>query len=171
MEVAARTLPASSQSWRKNSSSLWFLRLSECDPNRQLDVSGSKRHSAAGFEQLTKPATTLEFTPAEVRHNVRHGLANGNAPSAVNSRWLIPGISAATLVVAVALAAFSPCGGTRRRVTGWQSGRTASVACGALLLLAGVSLGAALFVPAIFLARALYRRRFPGRQCCCVCAQ
>ena len=39
----------------------------------------------AGFEQLTKPATTLEFTP-KWRHNVRHGLANGNAPSAVNSR-------------------------------------------------------------------------------------
>ncbi len=40
----------------------------------------------AGFEKLTKPATTLEFTQPKWRHNVRHGLANGNAPSAVNSR-------------------------------------------------------------------------------------
>ncbi len=93
----------------------------------------------------------------------RHGLANGNAPSAVNSRLVNSGISAATLVVAVALAAFLALCGTRRRVTGRQSGRTAICGMCALLLLAGVSLCAALCRARDFLARALYRRRFPGR--------
>ncbi len=55
---------------------------------------------------MTKPATTLEFTPAEVAAQRQHGLANGNAPSAVNSRLVNSSVSAATLVVAVALAAF-----------------------------------------------------------------
>lgn len=40
----------------------------------------------AGFESLAKPATTLEFTPQQVAAQRQHGLANGNAPSAVNSR-------------------------------------------------------------------------------------
>ena len=58
--------------------------------------------------------------------------------------WLIPGVSAATLVVAVALAAFlalwwnAPQGDW---VAVWQD---SYLSCGALLLLAGVSLGATL---------------------------
>ncbi len=52
-------LPASSQSWRKIPPVYGFSGFSECDPNRQLDVSGSKRPLPAGFEQLTKPAARV----------------------------------------------------------------------------------------------------------------
>ncbi len=78
--------------------------------------------------------------------------------------WLIPGVSAATLVVAVALAAFlalwwnAPQGDWSAvwqdsylwhvvRFSFWQAFLSALLSV----------------VPAIFLARALYRRRFPGR--------
>ena len=78
--------------------------------------------------------------------------------------WLIPGVSAATLVVAVALAAFlalwwnAPQGSWAAiwqdsylwhvvRFSFWQAFLSALLSV----------------VPAIFLARALYRRRFPGR--------
>ena len=78
--------------------------------------------------------------------------------------WLIPGLSAATLVVAVALAAFlalwwnAPQGDWMAiwqdsylwhvvRFSFWQAFLSALISV----------------VPAIFLARALYRRRFPGR--------
>ena len=78
--------------------------------------------------------------------------------------WLIPGVSAATLVIAVALAAFlalwwnAPQGDWSAvwqdsylwhvvRFSFWQAFLSALLSV----------------VPAIFLARALYRRRFPGR--------
>ncbi|KNC06542.1 thiamine ABC transporter permease [Klebsiella sp. RIT-PI-d] len=78
--------------------------------------------------------------------------------------WLIPGLTAATLMVAVAMAAFLAL---------WASAPQA--AWGALLQDSYLwhvvrfsfcqAFLSALFsvVPAIFLARALYRRRFPGR--------
>lgn len=58
--------------------------------------------------------------------------------------WLIPGISAATLVVAVALAAFLALWWNAPQGDCGSLAGQLSVACGALLLLAGVSLGAAL---------------------------
>lgn len=79
--------------------------------------------------------------------------------------WLIPGISAATLVVAVALAAFlalwwnAPQGDW---VAVWQDSylwHVVRFSFWQAFLSALLSV-----VPAIFLARALYRRRFPGRQ-------
>ncbi|MCW0134930.1 thiamine ABC transporter substrate-binding protein [Escherichia coli] len=42
-------LPASSRSWRKIPPVYGFSGFSECDPNRQLDVSGGKRHAACRF--------------------------------------------------------------------------------------------------------------------------
>lgn len=78
--------------------------------------------------------------------------------------WLIPGISAATLVVAVALAAFlalwwnAPQGDW---VAIWQDSylwHVVRFSFWQAFLSALLSV-----VPAIFLARALYRRRFPGR--------
>lgn len=78
--------------------------------------------------------------------------------------WLIPGISAATLVVAVALAAFlalwwnAPQGDW---VAVWQDSylwHVVRFSFWQAFLSALLSV-----VPAIFLARALYRRRFPGR--------
>ncbi|EOJ8892635.1 thiamine/thiamine pyrophosphate ABC transporter permease [Escherichia coli] len=78
--------------------------------------------------------------------------------------WLIPGVSAATLVVAVALAAFlalwwnAPQGNW---VAIWQD----SYLCHVVRFSFWQAFLSALLsvVPAIFLARALYRRRFPGR--------
>lgn len=79
--------------------------------------------------------------------------------------WLIPGVSAATLVVAVALAAFlalwwnAPQGDW---VAVWQDSylwHVVRFSFWQAFLSALLSV-----VPAIFLARALYRRRFPGRQ-------
>ena len=79
--------------------------------------------------------------------------------------WLIPGISAATLVVAVALAAFlalwwnAPQGDW---VAVWQDSylwHVVRFSFWQAFLSALLSV-----VPAIFLARALCRRRFPGRQ-------
>ncbi len=79
--------------------------------------------------------------------------------------WLIPGISAATLVVAVALAAVlalwwnAPQGDW---VAVWQDSylwHVVRFSFWQAFLSALLSV-----VPAIFLARALYRRRFPGRQ-------
>lgn len=78
--------------------------------------------------------------------------------------WLIPGVSAATLVVAVALAAFlalwwnAPQGDW---VAIWQDSylwHVVRFSFWQAFLSALLSV-----VPAIFLARALYRRRFPGR--------
>lgn len=78
--------------------------------------------------------------------------------------WLIPGVSAATLVVAVALAAFlalwwnAPQGDW---ATIWQDSylwHVVRFSFWQAFLSALLSV-----VPAIFLARALYRRRFPGR--------
>ncbi|HCT7185302.1 TPA: thiamine/thiamine pyrophosphate ABC transporter permease ThiP [Escherichia coli] len=78
--------------------------------------------------------------------------------------WLIPGVSAATLVVAVALAAFlalwwnAPQGNW---VAVWQDSylwHVVRFSFWQAFLSALLSV-----VPAIFLARALYRRRFPGR--------
>ena len=78
--------------------------------------------------------------------------------------WLIPGVSAATLVVAVALAAFlalwwnAPQGNW---VAIWQDSylwHVVRFSFWQAFLSALLSV-----VPAIFLARALYRRRFPGR--------
>jgi len=78
--------------------------------------------------------------------------------------WLIPGVSAATLVVAVALAAFlalwwnAPQGDW---VAVWQDSylwHVVRFSFWQAFLSALLSV-----VPAIFLARALYRRRFPGR--------
>ena len=78
--------------------------------------------------------------------------------------WLIPGISAATLVVAVALAAFlalwwnAPQGDW---VAVWQDSylwHVVRFSFWQAFLSALLSV-----IPAIFLARALYRRRFPGR--------
>ena len=77
--------------------------------------------------------------------------------------WLIPGVSAATLVVAVALAAFlalwwnAPQGDW---VAVWQDSylwHVVRFSFWQAFLSAQLSV-----VPAIFLARALYRRRFPG---------
>ena len=79
--------------------------------------------------------------------------------------WLIPGVSAATLVVAVALAAFlalwwnAPQGDW---VAVWQDSylwHVVRFSFWQAFLSALLSV-----VPAIFLARALYRRHFPGRQ-------
>lgn len=79
--------------------------------------------------------------------------------------WLIPGVSAATLVVAVALAAFlalwwnAPQGDW---VAVWQDSylwHVVRFSFWQAFLSALLSV-----VPAIFLARALYRRRFPERQ-------
>lgn len=79
--------------------------------------------------------------------------------------WLIPGVSAATLVVAVALAAFlalwwnAPQGDW---VAVWQDSylwHVVRFSFWQAFLSAQLSV-----VPAIFLARALYRRHFPGRQ-------
>ena len=76
--------------------------------------------------------------------------------------WLIPGVSAATLVVAVALAAFlalwwnAPQGNW---VAVWQDSylwHVVRFSFWQAFLSALLSV-----VPAIFLARALYRRRFP----------
>lgn len=78
--------------------------------------------------------------------------------------WLIRGVSAATLVVAVALAAFlalwwnAPQGNW---VAVWQDSylwHVVRFSFWQAFLSALLSV-----VPAIFLARALYRRRFPGR--------
>ncbi|STS80145.1 thiamin ABC transporter transmembrane protein [Klebsiella pneumoniae] len=82
----------------------------------------------------------------------------------LNLRGLMPGLFAATLLCAVALARFWRCGlapparaGNRSssdsylwhvvRFSFWQASLSALISVG----------------PAIFLARALYRRRFPGR--------
>jgi ABC-type maltose transport system permease subunit len=118
----------------------------------------------SGFEQLNKPTTALEFTPQQVALNVRHGLANGNAPSAVNPRLAGSRLTAATLMVAVALAAFlalwfnAPQG---EWFSLWQDDylwHVVRFSFWQAFLSAVLSV-----VPAIFLARALYRRRFPGR--------
>jgi ABC-type Fe3+ transport system, permease component len=79
--------------------------------------------------------------------------------------WLVPGLAVATLMVAVALAAFfalwfsAPSAGWGAflhdsylwhvvRFSFWQAFLSAVLSV----------------APAVFLARALYRRRFPGRQ-------
>jgi thiamine transport system substrate-binding protein len=41
--------PANNRSWRRNSSSLWCLRLPECHPDRQLDVSGHPGCASRGL--------------------------------------------------------------------------------------------------------------------------
>src|SRR5699024_2737778 len=78
--------------------------------------------------------------------------------------WLIPGVSAATLVVADALAAFLAlwCNAPPRYwVAVWQQSYLWLVVRAPFWQ---AFLSSLLFVvPAIFLARALYRRRFPGR--------
>jgi len=78
--------------------------------------------------------------------------------------WLLPGAAAATLLVAVALAAFLAL---------WLNAPTTDVSAlwhdSYLRHVVAFSFGQAFLsallsvVPAIFLARALYRRRFPGR--------
>ena len=78
--------------------------------------------------------------------------------------WLIPGVSAATLVVAVALAAFLALWWNAPQddwVAVWQDSylwHVVRFSFWQAFLSALLSV-----VPAIFLARALYRRRFPGR--------
>ena len=78
--------------------------------------------------------------------------------------WLIPGVSAATLVVAVALAAFLALWWNASQgnwVAVWQDSylwHVVRFSFWQAFLSALLSV-----VPAIFLARALYRRRFPGR--------
>ena len=78
--------------------------------------------------------------------------------------WLVPGLTAATLMVAVALAAFlalwfnAPQG---EWLSLWQDDylwHVVRFSFWQAFLSAVLSV-----VPAIFLARALYRRRFPGR--------
>ncbi|HBB9629567.1 TPA: thiamine/thiamine pyrophosphate ABC transporter permease ThiP [Escherichia coli] len=78
--------------------------------------------------------------------------------------WLIPGVSATTLVVAVALAAFLALWWNAPQddwVAVWQDSylwHVVRFSFWQAFLSALLSV-----VPAIFLARALYRRRFPGR--------
>ena len=78
--------------------------------------------------------------------------------------WLIPGVSAATLVVAVALAAFLALWWNAPQddwVAVWQDSylwHVVRFSFWQAFLSALLSV-----IPAIFLARALYRRRFPGR--------
>lgn len=78
--------------------------------------------------------------------------------------WLIPGLSAATLMVAVALAAFLALWFNAPRAAWsslWQDSylwHVVRFSFWQAFLSAVLSV-----VPAIFLARALYRRRFPGR--------
>ena len=95
------------------------------------------------------------YASSKWRHNVRHGLANGNAPSAVNPRLVnsrckrhhAGGSGSAGGILALWWnAPQDDCGSLARQL---------SVACGAFLLLAGVSFGTLLStLPAIFLARA-----------------
>ncbi|HBC3692038.1 TPA: thiamine/thiamine pyrophosphate ABC transporter permease [Escherichia coli] len=78
--------------------------------------------------------------------------------------WLIPGVSATTLVVAVALAAFLALWWNAPQddwVAVWQDSylwHVVRFSFWQAFLSALLSV-----IPAIFLARALYRRRFPGR--------
>ena len=87
--------------------------------------------------------------------------------------WLIPGVSAATLVVAVALAAFlalwwnAPQGDWSGSLAGQLP-----VACGALLLLAGVSLWRySLLYPRYSSPARSIAGAFRVGWRCCVCAQ
>mgnify|MGYP000846213634 FL=1 len=79
--------------------------------------------------------------------------------------WLLPGLTAATLMVAVAVAAFfalwqnAPVEGLSDLLSDSYLWHVVRFSFWQAFLSALLSV-----VPAIFLARALYRRRFPGRQ-------
>jgi hypothetical protein len=100
-----------------------------------------------------KPQTTLEFTPQQVAASVRTGLAHGNAPSAANSAGSCRALAAIVLVAVagrVSGAVVQRAGERPERALA----RQLSLARGAFLLLAGVSLRAAVGIPAIFRPRA-----------------
>lgn len=59
-------LPASSRSWRKIPPVYGFSGFQNAIPTGNWMYPVANVTLPAGFEQLTKPATTLEFTPAEV---------------------------------------------------------------------------------------------------------
>ena len=82
----------------------------------------------------------------------------------LNLRGLLPGLFAATLLCAVALAAFLALWFSAPGA-GWQSVFSDSYLWHVVRFSFWQASLSALFsvVPAIFLARALYRRRFPGR--------
>lgn len=79
--------------------------------------------------------------------------------------WLLPGLTVATLMVAVALAAFSALW-FNAPATSWGRFLHDSYLWHVVRFSFTQAFLSALLsvVPAIFLARALYRRRFPGRQ-------
>ncbi|VFS66544.1 thiamine transporter membrane protein [Raoultella planticola] len=82
----------------------------------------------------------------------------------LNIGWLAPGLTAAALLVAVALAAFLALWGSAPEAS-WRSIFSDSYLWHVIRFSFWQAFLSALFsvVPAIFLARALYRRRFPGR--------
>ncbi len=82
----------------------------------------------------------------------------------LNLSGLLPGLFAATLLCAVALAAFLALWFSAPGA-GWQSVFSDSYLWHVVRFSFWQASLSALFsvVPAIFLARALYRRRFPGR--------
>ena len=82
----------------------------------------------------------------------------------LNIGWLAPGLTAAALLVAVALAAFLALWSSAPEAA-WRSVFSDSYLWHVIRFSFWQAFLSALFsvVPAIFLARALYRRRFPGR--------
>ena len=82
----------------------------------------------------------------------------------LNIGWLAPGLTAAALLVAVALAAFLALWSSAPEAA-WRSIFSDSYLWHVIRFSFWQAFLSALFsvVPAIFLARALYRRRFPGR--------
>ncbi|MFZ2610765.1 MAG: thiamine/thiamine pyrophosphate ABC transporter permease ThiP, partial [Raoultella planticola] len=82
----------------------------------------------------------------------------------LNIGWLAPGLTAAALLVAVALAAFLALWGSAPEAS-WRSIFSDSYLWHVIRFSFWQAFLSALFsvIPAIFLARALYRRRFPGR--------
>lgn len=82
----------------------------------------------------------------------------------LNIGWLEPGLTAAALLVAVALAAFLALWSSAPEAA-WRSVFSDSYLWHVIRFSFWQAFLSALFsvVPAIFLARALYRRRFPGR--------
>ena len=118
----------------------------------------------AGFEQLNKPQTALEFTPQQVAAQRRMDKRMATRRQPLIPGWLVPGLIAAILMVVVSLGAFlalwfnAPESDLLAlwhdsylwhviRFSFWQAFLSALLSV----------------IPAIFLARALYRRRFPGR--------
>lgn len=77
--------------------------------------------------------------------------------------WLVPWLTAATLMVAVAPPRFWHCGLTPRRENGSRCGRTTTCGTWCAFLSGRLFIRSAVGHPGDFPARALYRRRFPRR--------